>query len=129
EIGHLRVVPVRVSHTVPAVGFIVHDGKTGFVYSGDTGPTEALWAAARDIPQIRAIILECSLPNRFASIADVAKHLTPTLVERELGKLPSGVAVWIFHIKPQFRDETIAELAQIGGGRLVILQEDEVYEL
>lgn len=128
-VGNLRVIPVSVSHTVPATGFVVHDGTTGFVYSGDTGPTEALWEVARGIPQIRAVMLECSFPNRFGFVADIAKHLTPALVEREMEKLPADAEVWIFHIKPQFRDETGEELRRIDPRRVVLLQEDEVYEL
>ena len=128
-IGGLRVTPVPVSHTVPTAGFVVHDGTTGFVYSGDTGPTEALWEVARRTPQIRAVILECSFPNRFAFVADVAKHLTPSLVEREIEKLPAAAEVWIFHIKPQFREETAEELRRIASRRVVLLQEDEVYDL
>ena len=38
-IGGLMVTPVAVTHTVPTSGFIVHDGTSGVVYSGDTGPT------------------------------------------------------------------------------------------
>src|SRR2546422_4865636 len=41
RVGDLWVTPVPVSHTVPAAGFIVHDGSSGIIYSGDTGPTEA----------------------------------------------------------------------------------------
>src|SRR4029434_5821732 len=57
RVGDLWVTPVAVNHTVPAAGFIVHDGATRVVYSGDTGPTEALWRAARDVRGIRAVIL------------------------------------------------------------------------
>jgi len=45
-VGNLWVTPVAVNHTVACSGFIVHDGTSGIVYSGDTGPTEALWKAA-----------------------------------------------------------------------------------
>jgi ribonuclease BN (tRNA processing enzyme) len=129
EVGHLRVTPVAVNHTVPTAGYVVHDGRSGFVYSGDTGPTEALWEAARRVPQVKAVILECSFPNRCVAIAEVAKHLTPELVAREVEKLPPGVDVWIFHIKPIFREETAAELARVSGRRIVLLREDEVYEI
>src|SRR5215467_13995380 len=68
RVGDLWVTPVAVTHTVPAVGFIVHDGTRGFVYSGDTGPTKALWAAARGLTGIRAVILECAFPNRLGEL-------------------------------------------------------------
>jgi hypothetical protein len=39
----LTVIPILVNHTVPTTGFIVHDGVSALVFSGDTGPTERLW--------------------------------------------------------------------------------------
>src|SRR2546428_333320 len=64
RVGDLWVTPVAVNHTVPTAGFIVHDGSTGVVYSGDTGPTEALWQAARGLRGLRAVIVEFAFPDR-----------------------------------------------------------------
>jgi ribonuclease BN (tRNA processing enzyme) len=111
---------------VPASGFIVHDGVSGFVYSGDTAPTEALWKAARTIPGIRAVFMECAFPNRLAELAAVSRHLTPELVRREREKLPRDVPVWIYHVKPQFADETAEELSRIGG-EVAVVEQDKTY--
>lgn len=129
RLGELWVTPVGVSHSVPATGFIIHDGARGFIYSGDTGPTQALWAAARGLTGLRAVILECAFPNRLRALADTARHLTPELVRRELDKLPPGVPVWIFHLKPQFQQEITEELSRIDGGRLTVVEQDKTYEL
>jgi len=129
RVGDLWVTPVQVNHAVPTSGFIVHDGAVGMIYSGDTGPTRALWEAARGLHGLRAVILECAFPNRLAQLADVAKHLTPDLVRRELDKLPPDVPVWIFHVKPQFHEEIGEELERIGGDRLVLLEQDRTYSL
>jgi ribonuclease BN (tRNA processing enzyme) len=129
RVGNLWVAPVSVHHTVPAAGFIVHDGSRGFVYSGDTGPTEALWKAARGLSGLRAIILECAFPDRLGTLADAAGHLTPARVRRELDKLPPDVPVWIFHIKPQFYRETAEELARIDSNRVMLLEQDKTYSI
>lgn len=129
RVGDLWVNPIAVTHTVPAAGFIAHDGTRGFVYSGDTGPTEALWKAARGLAGIRAIILECAFPNRLAALADAARHLTPELIRHELDKLPADVPVWIFHIKPPFYDEIAEELARVGARHVAILEQDQTYVL
>ncbi|HBH00536.1 MAG TPA: MBL fold metallo-hydrolase, partial [Candidatus Rokubacteria bacterium] len=92
-------------------------------------PTRALWEAARGLHGLRAVILECAFPNRLAQLADVAKHLTPDLVRRELDKLPPDVPVWIFHVKPQFHEEIAEELERIGSDRLVLLEQDRTYSL
>ena len=129
RVGDLWVTPVAVSHTVPTAGFIVHDGSTGIIYSGDTGPTEALWRTARDLRGLRAVILECAFPNRLGPLAQVAKHMTPALIRREIDKLPLDVPVWIFHVKPQFHEEVSEELARIEGDRVSILEQDRIYSI
>ena len=129
RVGDLWVTPVAVSHTVPTAGFIVHDGTRGFVYSGDTGPTDALWKAIRGLTGIRAILLECAFPNRLAGLAETARHMTPTRIARELDKLPADVPVWIFHVKPQFYAETAEELSRLDGNRVHLLAQDKTYSL
>ena len=105
------------------------NGADGFVYSGDTGPTDALWAAARTVKGLRAVILECAFPNRMAKIATFSKHMTPDLIKQELEKLPPDVPVWIFHVKPPFYDETAAELQRIAGDRVSIVEQEKIYTL
>jgi ribonuclease BN (tRNA processing enzyme) len=127
RVGELWVTPVAVSHTVPASGFIIHDGGTGLVYSGDTAPTEALWQAARSLGGIRAVLLECAFPDRLAGLAEVSRHLTPSLVRREVDKISADVPVWIFHVKPQFHGETIAEIHELLGSRVSLIEQDKTY--
>ena len=127
RVGDLWVTPVAVSHTVPATGFVVHDGARGFVYSGDTGPTEALWKAMRGLTGLRAVVLECAFPNRHAVLAERSGHLTPELIQREMDKLPPDMPVWIFHIKPAFYEETGEELARLNDARIMILEQDKTY--
>ena len=129
RVGDLWVTPVAVNHTVPTAGFIVHDGSTGIIYSGDTGPTEALWRTARDLRGLRAVILECAFPNRLGPLAQVAKHMTPALIRREIDKLTPDIPVWIFHVKPQFHEEVSEELARIEGDRVFILEQDRIYSI
>ena len=128
QCGELSVTAVPVDHTVPAAGFIVHDGVSGFVYSGDTGPTDALWKAARDVPGIRAVLLECAFPNRLAELAVISRHMTPARVAEERKKLPRDVPVLIYHVKPQFADETATELMQLGGD-VTVVEQDKTYTI
>lgn len=123
----LTVIPVRVHHTVPAVGFIVHDEAGALVFSGDTGPTEELWAAARELGNVRAIVVETSFPNRFDTLAEVSGHLTPNQLAWELDKMPP-CEVWAYHIKPMFHDETVEDLAKLDG-RVRVLTDGEVHVL
>lgn len=127
EFEGLRVTAVPVDHTVPAAGFIVHDGTDGFVFSGDTGPTHRLWAAARKVPGLRAVIVEAAFPDRLRDLARISGHLTPRLLQREREKMPDA-PLWIYHIKPGLYDETVEELSRLDG-EIHILQHDRTYTL
>ena len=129
RIGDLWVTPVPVDHAVPTVGFIIHDGEVGFIYSGDTGPTQRLWRSARGLRGLKALIIECAFPNRLHGLAAASGHLTPALMQRELDKIVPDLPIWVFHIKPQFYQETAEELARIDLSSIQILEQGKTYTL
>jgi ribonuclease BN (tRNA processing enzyme) len=129
RVGDLWVTPVPVDHTVPTTGYVVHDGQTGFVYSADTGPTELLWRVARQMPGLKALIVETAFPDRLAGLARVSGHLTPKTLRREIDKMPADIPIWIFHIKPQLFEETAEELAKIDPARVHTLEQGKTYSL
>jgi len=129
RVGDVWVTPVAVNHAVPTSGFIVHDGTTGFIYSGDTGPTDELWKAARGLRGLRAALIECAFPNRMQELAAVAGHMTPDLIRREIDKLPADLPVWIYHVKPQFYEEIAEELSSVDPARITLVEQDKTYTL
>ncbi len=129
RVGELWVTPIGVDHTVPAVGFLIHDGETGFVYSGDTGPTEKLWEAARGLRGLKVVLVETAFPNRLDGLARASKHLTPAMLGREMKKMPPDLPLWIYHIKPHFFEETAEELQKIDPARIHILEQGKTYTL
>jgi ribonuclease BN (tRNA processing enzyme) len=129
RVGELWVTPVLVDHTIPTTGFIVHDGETGFVYSGDTGPTTRLWQVAREMRGLKALVVETAFPNRLDALARASGHLTPAKLREEMKKMPADLPIWIFHVKPQLYQETAEELAQIDPARIHILEQGKTYTL
>ncbi|HEY7868299.1 MAG TPA: 3',5'-cyclic-nucleotide phosphodiesterase [Methylomirabilota bacterium] len=129
RVGELWVTPVPVEHTVATTGFIIHDGETGFVFSGDTGPTQRIWKVAREMRGLRALIVETAFPNRLTSLAQASGHLTPEMLQREIEKMPVDLPIWIYHIKPQLYQETAEELAKIDPTRIHILEQGKTYTL
>ena len=125
HVGGLTIVPITVHHTVPATGFVITDGTSGFVFSGDTGPTTRLWETACRTPAVRAVVVETAFPNRLETLARASGHFTPKLLELEMEKMPR-VPVWVYHIKPTFYDETVDELSRLGP-RVQILEQDQTY--
>jgi cAMP phosphodiesterase len=125
EFGSLTVIPVPVHHAVPASGFILHDGTSGLVFSGDTGPTDEIWKVGREFKGIRAIIVETAFPNRLEDLASVSGHFTPALLQREMDKMPDA-PLWVYHIKPAHFEETAEELERLGD-RVHVLEQDQTH--
>jgi cAMP phosphodiesterase len=115
RLGGLAVKPVRVNHPVPATGYVLREPGASLLYSGDTGPTAAIWRAARRLKDLKAVIVECSFPNSMAGVALASGHLTPALLERELERLGRPeVPVYLYHMKPPHLPAIAAELAGLG---------------
>ncbi|HET7876857.1 MAG TPA: 3',5'-cyclic-nucleotide phosphodiesterase [Methylomirabilota bacterium] len=129
RVGELWVTAVPVNHTIPTTAFVIHDGETGFVYSGDTGPTESLWRVARELRGLKALIVETAFPNRLDALARASGHLTPDMLKREMAKMPPDIPIWIFHIKPQLYQETAEQLARIDPARIHLLEQGKTYTL
>src|SRR4029077_1034191 len=116
-------------HTIPTAGFIVHDGETGFVFSGDTGPTRMTGRRAWEMRGLKGVFAETSSPSRMDARAKASGHLTPEMLKRELDKAPPDVPVWVYHVKPQLYQETAEELAKIDSTRIHILEQGKTYTL
>jgi cAMP phosphodiesterase len=129
RVGDLWVTPVAVDHTIPTTGYVIHDGETGFVFSGDTGPTTQIWKIAREMRGIKAVVVETSFPNRMAALARASGHLTPEMLKREIDKAPPDIPVWIYHVKPQLYEETAEEVAKVDSTRIHILEQGKTYTL
>jgi ribonuclease BN (tRNA processing enzyme) len=126
----LRIRAIPVHHPVYSVGYVI-EGKAGaVVFSGDTGPTDELWKAVNATPDVKAVFLELSFPNRLQWLADVSGHLTPKTVMGELAKLDRrGAKVYLYHLKPSVIDEIKAEVKALELDYLHVCELDEVYEV
>lgn len=129
RVGDLWVTPVHVDHTIPTTGYVIHNGETGFVFSGDTGPTQRLWRVARQMRGLKALIVETAFPNRLNMLARASGHLTPDMLRREMDKMPADIPIWVYHIKPQLYQETAEELAKIDPTRIHILEQGKTYTI
>ena len=111
------VKPVVASHPVPAVGYIVKSPSGRCVaYTGDTDG--GLLPMLQDELAPEVVFVDVTYPNRLQWRAEVSGHLTPALLERELGaalrddvRLPRIVPV---HLSLQDQDEINEELLAVG---------------
>ncbi len=130
NIAGLKVKTIPMNHPVPAVGFLVSDGKTSFLYTADTGPNEGIWKEAARAKNLNAIIVDTSFPNSLDTIATLSGHFTPAQLHADLERARIGrdVPVYIYHVKPVHKKRVIAELRGLGRKNVKLLQEGKTYQ-
>ncbi len=120
----------RVSHTVPAYGFIVENREgEAIAYTGDTGPTELFWKKLNGT-KVRGLIIETSFPNRMEELAMISGHLTPALLEKEIAKMsPAPPMILLMHAKPQYQAEIERDVQALGNRSIRFLLEGETFSV
>lgn len=130
ELDNRRIVPLPANHTVPANAYQLDSGAASLVFSGDTGPCPALWAAVNKIANLKVVIIETAFSNRERRLATVSKHLCPEMLAEELANLQRPAEIYITHLKPGQIELTMQEIADcIGEFNPRMLQGNQVFEL
>lgn len=96
-----EILPVEVEHTVHAFGFVAHNGGARWAFSGDTHRTDRFYEVINGFGNVSHLFIEAAFPDKEAWIADLSKHLCPSLLFDELKKLDPACEVWISHLKPR----------------------------
>lgn len=110
--GDLEITAIPVNHIVPTFGLLLRQGGSSVLFTSDTGPTERVWEVANQTEDLKALITECSFPDRLQPVADVSLHFCPSSLARELTKLRRKVKVYLYHFKPPYVTELREELAR-----------------
>ena len=120
-----------VSHTIEAAAFVISGPDGALAYSGDTGPTDRLWQVLDDTPDLRALMIEVSFPNREQRLASTSGHHTPRTLAADLAKYraPKDLPTLLYHIKPVFQAEVEKECAALPGLNLQVMALGDHYVL
>ena len=130
RLGDVDITPIRVNHLVPTVGLILRNKQAAWALSGDTYETEAIWEAASREPNLKAVFIETSFPDEMGDLALASKHLTPTLLQQEFQKIGKpDLPLYVYHLKPQFRERITAQLKGLHIPNLHILTEGQEIDL
>lgn len=104
-------------HTVPAVGYQLDSGRGSLVFTGDTGPNDALWTVVNRIENLKYLIIETAFSDKDLEIAKLALHLCPSMLADELAKLKRPAEIYITHLKPSEIELTMQEIDELPGDR------------
>lgn len=128
-INGYKIRSYAVNHSVPATGYLIEDVKgRRLLYTGDTGPTDAIWTATSR--PVHCLIVEVSLPDRMRDMALRTGHLTPGLLRGEMKKMriiPDRI--FVSHIKPQYQGAIEREIKKLGLRNIRILRDGDILEI
>jgi len=126
----LHLTPIKANHTVDCCGYVIERDGSALLFSGDTYTNPEIWQRLNHRPDIKAVVLDVSFPNRMAGIAKASLHLTPALLAQELCQLSrDDIQLYVFHLKPAYQDEIKTELFQMGLTSEQLLEEFDVINL
>lgn len=135
EVGHTltimgrEITPLPANHTVPAVGYHLDSGQASLVYTGDTGPNNALWKIVNQIGNLKYLIIETAFSNKERQLADMSRHLCPETLMEELAKLERPADVYVTHLKPGEIELTMQEIEECAGAvHPRMLQNNQILE-
>ena len=124
----ITALPAR--HTVPAVGYALRSQTGSLVFTGDTTVCPELWVEVNKIRDLRYLIIECAFSNRERRLAEMSKHLCPSMLAEELVQLERDPELFITHLKPGQIELTMLEIEDcIGELRPRMLQNNQVFDL
>jgi ribonuclease BN (tRNA processing enzyme) len=128
-LGGRTITALPARHTVPAVGYRLDSGAASLVFTGDTGPHDALWREVNRIANLKFLIIETAFSNKERHLAEISRHLCPMTLAEELKKLERDAEIYITHLKPGEIEPTMLEIEECAGAhRPRMLQNNLVLE-
>jgi ribonuclease BN (tRNA processing enzyme) len=113
DLGGRKITALPAIHTVPAVGYLLDSGKGSLAFSGDTGPNDGLWEIVNRTENLKYLIIETAFSDKDRRLAELARHLCPSMLGEELAKLQRQVDVYITHLKPSEIELTMQEIEEL----------------
>ena len=109
----VRLSAFKVPHTEESVAYSIQRGSYRVVYTGDTGPDDALadWARGCDL-----LVCECSLPSSMA----IKEHLTPEQCAALAARAQPGRVVLTHFYPPVEQVDILATMAAYYSGSVTL---------
>lgn len=117
DLGGRLITPHPVNHTAGSVAYWVHNGKAGFLFTGDMSSTPELWSALANETRLLKVIVDCSFANADMVIAERSMHFCPRSLLADIRSVAHSVEFLIYHLKPGHEDLIMQELRSESGGR------------
>ncbi len=130
-IGARTFTALPANHTVPAIGYALSSPSgAALAFTGDTSTNDAFWPIINRMRDLRYLIIETAFCNRERALAEVSKHLCPSMLAEELARLEREPEIFITHLKPGEIELTMQEIEDDAGEfNPRMLQNGQVFEI
>ncbi|HYG32808.1 MAG TPA: 3',5'-cyclic-nucleotide phosphodiesterase [Methylophilaceae bacterium] len=130
ELAGRNITALPANHVVPAVGYRLDSGRASLVFSGDTTVCEAFWQRVNRMENLKYLVIETAFSNAEIELAKVSKHLCPSMLKAELGKMMQTAEIYITHLKPGEGEVIMQEIDDLVTSHQVkALQTLQIFEL
>ena len=127
--GGRKITALPANHVVPAIGYLLDSGQASLVFTGDTTTNDPLWPIVNAIVNLKYLVIETAFNNGERNLAQLSKHLCPSLLAEELAKLERTAEIFVTHLKPGEIELTMQEIAECAGQfNPRMLQNGQVFE-
>jgi cAMP phosphodiesterase len=125
-----RFESIPVSHSIPAVGYLVGSGRASLAFSGDTSTTETFWDTLNRCADLKYLLIETSFTDDEEALSRLSGHMCPRLLAQDLQKYTGQATIYITHLMPG-EEQTIMDeiLRQVQGRTPRALMRDMVFKL
>ncbi len=115
QVDGLTLTPIPAHHTVPCCGYEIRKDKAAVLFTSDTSDHPGLWHYLNTTPDVTAVIVDVSFPNRLQPLADASRHFTPQGLKAATCALNrDALPIYIAHLKPSYAAEITRELQSLG---------------
>jgi len=111
EIDDYKVEAIEAIHNEGSCGYLVSKENNSYLISGDTYYNENFWELLEKNKQIKAILIECSFPNKMQELTKTTKHLNSELIRKGLNSIKrKDFSTFLYHLKPSFVKEIMKDI-------------------
>lgn len=112
HVGGYEATAVPVHHTVPCTAFYLRRGGAGFLYTGDTSTTDAIWHVVKRHEDVRTVLAETTFADAGEAAAQNTGHYCPKTLAEDVAKAGRSVRLLITHMRPELCDTIAHDLAK-----------------
>ncbi len=110
EFEDVTIKAIPATHTVPTCAFVIEKRFFSLVYAPDTYTSDSIWEEINENKKIDSLLIDISFDSNKENLAYLSKHLTPSLLSKELTKLKRDIKIYAIHLKDAYKETILTQI-------------------